>query len=285
MEPREEVLARTRRRINAAKSRQGKCWEDVFGKCDKDNSGYLDLSELTEAVRSGLNVPENAICDYELRTLFNEMDADRSGGVSIEELLNYLQQGYRTPEEIASRAQVRIQRVRKNLKTAFQKVSSNESAVRNLFSKLDFDGDSTLSEYEFKTFVRMNLKLSFWDVNNTDIEDFYKFLDHDGGGIQVEELISFVKSSNAERQQHDRSGGQFSFLDLQPNGQKKRLVKRKTYKQTLLEDSFRSTSLPNLSRLPYTSSITSLGRTHAPKNRFACSAAARMFFGHLEATR
>merc|ERR1719409_1037387 len=90
------------------------------GKCDKDQSGYLYLRELTTAVRTILNVPEYGICDYELRTLFSEMDADRSGGVNIEELLNYLQQGFRTPEEIAARAQVRIQRVRKNLKTAFQ---------------------------------------------------------------------------------------------------------------------------------------------------------------------
>lgn len=274
MEPKDEVLARTRRRINAAKSRQGKSWQDVFGKCDKDQSGYLDFNELSDAVRTGLNVPENAICGYELRTLFNEMDADRSGGVSIEELLNYLQQGFRTPEEIAARAQVRIQRVRKNLKTAFQTVTTNESGIRKLFQKLDMDGDCTLSQYEFKTFVRDHLKLSFWDLNNTDIEDFFKFLDRDGGGIAVEELITFVRSNSSERQH----GGQFSFLDLQPDGQKKRLKTKKTYKQTLLEDSFRSSSLPNLARLPYTSSIVGLGRTHAPMNRFACSAAARMFF-------
>jgi Ca2+-binding EF-hand superfamily protein len=224
-------------------------------------------------VRTTINVPENAICAYELRTLFNEMDKDRSGGVNIEELLVYLAQGPRTPEEIAARAQVRIQRVRKNLKTAFQGIASNESTLRKLFQKLDMDSDSTLSLYEFKTFVRMNLKLSFWDVNNTDIEDFFRYLDRDGSGITADELISFVRNNNLERP------SQFSFLETAPSPQgKKRLVKKKTYKQQLLEDSFRSTSLPNLSRLPHTSSMTSLGRNYAPTSRNTLTMSARMFF-------
>lgn len=276
MESREEVLARTRRRINAAKSRKGMSWQDVFGKCDKDQSGFLDYTEFSEAVRSSLNVPENAICDYELRTLFNEMDADRSGGVNIEELLIYLAQGFRTPEEIAARAQVRIQRVRKNLKAAFQTVASNEMSIRKLFSQLDMDADCSLSLYEFRTFVRMNLKLSFWDISNTDIDDFYKFLDRDGRGISVDELITFVRQNNAERPK------EFSFQDLKKDSStdslRRRQLKKKTYKQQLLEDSFRSTSTPNLSRLPYTPSVVSLGRNYAPTTRNVISMSAKMFF-------
>lgn len=276
MESREEVLARTRRRINAAKSRKGMSWQDVFGKCDKDQSGFLDYTEFSDAVRSSLNVPENAICDYELRTLFNEMDADRSGGVNIEELLMYLAQGSRTPEEIAARAQVRIQRVRKNLKAAFQTVASNEMSIRKLFSQLDMDADCSLSLYEFRTFVRMNLKLSFWDISNTDIDDFYKFLDRDGRGISVDELITFVRQNNAERPKD------FSFQDMKKDSStdslRRRQLKKKTYKQQLLEDSFRSTSTPNLSRLPYTPSVVSLGRNYAPTTRNVISMSAKMFF-------
>lgn len=274
MESKEEVLARTRRRINAAKSRQGKKWQDVFGKCDKDQSGYLDCNELTDAIRTMLNIPANGICDYEIRTLFNEMDSDRSGGVNIEELLNYLTQGFRTPEEIAAREGVRIQRVRKNLKTAFQTVASNEMSLRKLFQRIDMDSDATLSLYEFKNFVRMNLKLSFWDVCNTDIEDFFKFLDRDGQGISVDELIGFVKLNNMDRHK------EFSFLELKhKHGEDKKVVKKKkTYKQELLEDSFRSTSLPNLSRLPYTPTVVSLGRTHLPRGRNTLSMSAQMFF-------
>lgn len=273
MESREEVLNRTRRRINAAKARLNKTWKDVLARCDKDNSGFLDYKELEFAVRTELNVPENAICQYELRTLFKAMDADSSGGVNIEELLNYLAQGFRTPQEIAARAQVRIQRVRKNLKTAFQTVATNESNMRKLFSKLDMDSDASLSLYEFKTFVRMNLKLSFWDVNNTDIEEFYVFLDKNGQGISVEELMAFVKTNNGERPK------EFSFLEgLAVNPNDTRCKRKKTFKQTLLEDSFRSTSLPNLSRLPYTSTMVGMGRNCGPRGRNSLDKAAQQFF-------
>merc|ERR1711865_498946 len=150
---------------------------------------------------------------------------------------------------------VRIQRVRKNLKTAFQTVATNESNLRKLFAKLDMDSDASLSLYEFKTFVRMNLKLSFWDVNNTDIDEFYHYLDKDGQGISVDELMSFVKSNSGERPK------EFSFLEgLAVDARDMRCKKKKTFKQTLLEDSFRSTSLPNLSRLPYPSTLVGMGR-------------------------
>merc|ERR1719171_2825999 len=104
LEPQQEILARTRRRINAAKARRAMSWQDVFGKCDKDQSGYLDIHELVDAVREALKVPENTICNYELRVLFNEMDTDKSGGVSIEELLDYLDHGKVTPEEAEAKA-------------------------------------------------------------------------------------------------------------------------------------------------------------------------------------
>lgn len=281
MESKAEILGRTRRRINAARSRQGKSWEDVFGKCDKDNSGYLDYHELSGAVRETLGIPQIAICDYEMRLLFAEMDADKSGGVNIEELLDYLQQGFRTEEEIANRAMVRIQRVRKNLKMAFQKMATNEMALRKLFTRLDMDSDCNLSPYEFKTFVRLTLKLSFWDVNNTDIDDFYNFLDKDGGGISVDELISFVKTNHTERPK------EFSFVDLRPSSPsgtmgspmaQKKLQKRKTHKQQLLEESFRSTSLPDLIRVRSTPSVVSLGREFVPTTRNTLSLSAKMFF-------
>lgn len=161
MESRGTVLANTRRKINAAKSRLQKSWEDVFGSCDKDKSGSLDYREFEEGVRTILNLPANAVCHNDLLTIFNEIDVDGSGGVNIEELLGYLTKGYRTPEEIASRAQVRIQRVRRALKMAFQNLATNDAALKKLFYKVDMDGDSSLSLYEFKTFVRMELKLSF----------------------------------------------------------------------------------------------------------------------------
>merc|ERR1712224_832765 len=82
---------------------------------------------------------------------------------------------------------------------AFQSLGKNEMTIRKLFNKLDMDSDRTLSFYEFRTFVRMDLKLSFWDVCNTDLEDLFKFIDKDGHGITVEEMYGFVKSSHQDK--------------------------------------------------------------------------------------
>lgn len=274
MESRADVLARTRRRINAAKSRLRKTWEDVFGHCDKDRSGCLELHEFEWAVREMLNVPENGLCRYELKMLFNEIDADGSGGVSLEELMSYLANGYRSPEEIASRAQVRIQRVRRCLKMAFQSLGTNDAQMRKLFVKLDLDSDSSLSLHEFQAFVRMELKLSFWDLTNSDIDEFYKSLDNNRGqGVTVDELLSFVKTNCAGKQPKE-----FSFMTIAPSGRSQKLAKKKTFKQTLLQDTFRSSSLPDLSRMRYTASVVSLGRGGMPATRSSLSKSSQMFF-------
>jgi hypothetical protein len=206
------------------------------------------------------------------------MDSDKSGGVNIEEMLNFLTQGFRTAEEVQARAQVRIQRVRKNLKQAFQALTKNEMSIRKLFSKLDFDGDKTLSMYEFKAFVRTDLKLNFWDICNTDIEDFFNYLDRDGGGaIDVDELMSFVKTNHSEGRRINTSFGAESPVGS-PSFTSMKKKTKKTYKQLLLEDSFRSASLPNLSRMAYTPSVVSLGRDCAPTNRSCLQLSAKMFF-------
>lgn len=287
MESSHEICARTRRRICAAKNRRfTNSWEEVFSKCDKDQSGFLDYHEFKGAVRSVLGVPENAICDYEMRTLFNEMDDDHSGGVNLEEMLNYLTQGYRRPEEIAARRAVRVERVRKNMKQAFQNVASNEMSVRKLFAKLDFDGDNTLSSHEFKAFVRRDLKLSFWDINNTDIEDFFHFLDADkSDSISVDELVAFVKTNHNNIREEAKANAQPQNVNLTMANSLRpsmaRSLKKKTYKQQLLEDSFRSTSLPDLSRMRYTSSVISLGRNYAPTGRSALNLDAQRFFRQM----
>lgn len=280
MDPKAESLAQTRRKINAAKARLQKSWEDVFGKCDKDKSGTLEFREFEEAVRKVLNINQNGLGENQLRAIFQEIDADRSGGVNIEELLNYLTKGYRTQEEIASRARIRIQRVRRALKMAFATLGTSDAALRRLFVKVEMDSDHTLSMYEFKSFVRMELKLSFWEVNNTDVDEFYIFLDRDGsGGITINELLGFVKTNNAGRPGSAPNGRVEAFSFAGPSRPSSATVKKKkTFKQTLLEDAFRSASLPDLSRMRYTASVVSQGRGRMPATRSSLAKDSQMFF-------
>lgn len=280
MDPKAQSLVLTRRKINAAKARLQKSWKDVFGTCDKDNSGTLDFPEFEEAVRKVLNINPNGLGQYELRTIFQEIDADRSGGVDIEELLNYLTKGPRTEEEIASRARMRIQRVRRALKMAFATLGTCDAALRRLFVKVDMDSDNTLSMYEFQSFVRMELKLSFWEVNNSDVDEFYKFMDkNSSGSITIDELLAFVKTNNTGRPNSAPNGRVEAFSFAEPSRPSSAVVKKKkTFKQTLLEDSFRSASLPDLSRMRYTASVVSQGRGVMPATRSSLAKDSQMFF-------
>lgn len=270
METEEEVLARVRRRLNAAKARSKLTLEQFFDACDKNKSGSLDYGELQKAVRSTLNVPAHCVCDYELKLLFQRIDADGRGGIDLAELIEYLAHGIKRPEDEAKRYALRMQRVRKNLQMGFQKLSAKERgemAIRKLFNKIDMDGEGKLSLFEFNFFVRNTLKLSRWDVMNEDLEQFYKFMDKNNDGVDVMELLTFIRNNDKDRM-HD-----FSFYE---DRKTVKAEKKLTYRQQLLE--LRPSSSPSsirpsdpagepLAVLRPSSSFMNLGRSREPACR------------------
>lgn len=242
METDAQVLSRVRRRLNAAKVQSKMSLEQLFNACDHNKSGSLDIKELEHAVRCVLKVPDTTVCHYELKLLYHTMDTDKKGGltesgarekggVDIAELFAYLAQGSRRPEDEEARKSQRLQRVRKNLQMGFQKLSAKERgemAIRKLFNRIDLDGEGKLSPFEFNYFVRNGLKLSRWDVMNEDLVNFYKVLDVDGDGLEVEELIDFIKGNNRKV----KEGGDFSMYEGRSAPKAER---KKTHKQVLEE--------------------------------------------------
>jgi Ca2+-binding EF-hand superfamily protein len=255
METDEQVLARVRRRLNAAKARSSLTLEQLFNACDKNQSGTLDISELKYAVRVVLKVPPATVCEHEIKILFNFMDRDKaghyldkSGGVDLAELFEYLAHGSKGNVDEAKHKAKRLQRVHKNIQMGFQQLrlrDKGEMAVRKLFSKLDMDGEGKLSLFEFSTFVRHGLKLSRWDVMNEDLMQFYKHLDKNGDGVDVDELIYFIRTSDKDM------GQEYSFSH---NLHSPKVEKKKTYRQQL-QELRPSSSTPNLS----------FGRSNSPR--------------------
>jgi len=247
METEAQVLARVRRRLNAAKARCSLTVEQLFNACDKNNSGTLDLNELKYAIRIVLKVPPSTVCEYEVKMLFNYMDRDKAGhfmdkggGVDLAELFEYLAHGSQGNVDEAKHKAKRLQRVHKNIQMGFQQLrlrDKGEMAVRKLFSKLDMDGEGKLSPFEFNHFVRNGLKLSRWDVMNEDLMNFYKHLDKNGDGVDVDEVISFIRTTD--------KGGEQDFTFMEPVHVPK-VAHKKTYKQ-VLSDLRPSSSAPNLS--------------------------------------
>mmetsp|Transcript_70654 Transcript_70654/g.169310 ORF Transcript_70654/g.169310 Transcript_70654/m.169310 type:complete len:288 (-) Transcript_70654:124-987(-) len=261
LESRDEVLSRVRRRLNAARVQKGMSWESLFKECDANNSGTLDWKEMKVMARNVLGVPTQTVCEYELKVLFGEIDKDGSGSIDVAEMLEYLQHGSRRPEDEAARFEVRIERVRRNVQMAFQKLGSSEAEIRNLFKLVDMDDSCRLSQYEFNFFVRHDLGMSRWHIKNSDLDDFYRYLDKDGDGIDVDELLSYVKQA---RKHKDTIGAQ-AFYKAPINAPHSRR-KRKTFKEEL-EESFRKSDSQPMLRLGMP--FASLGRDRPPTTRSA----------------
>jgi len=245
METDDQVLARVRRRLNAAKARCSLTLEQLFNACDANQSGSLDLGELKYAIRVVLHVPPSCVTEYEVKLLFHHMDQDKkgglldkAGGVEIAELFEYLAHGKQVKDPAREKAK-KLQRVHKNLQMGFQQLrlkDRGEMGIRKLFAQLDMDGEGRLSPFEFNHFVRVGLKLSRWDVLNNDLMHFYKHLDRNGDGLDVDELIAFMRSNDKDRAR------EFSFMEEESVP---KCEKKKTYKQ-VLQELRPSTSMPNL---------------------------------------
>merc|ERR1719235_1883405 len=223
-------------------------------------------------MRSILKVSSTSVNDRELKILFRMLDNDGSGDIELAELLNYLQRGKRTPEEEAARRDRYVQRVRKALNLAFGRLSTNEHDVKALFKKIDADGGGTLSFFEFETFVRFDLKVSTFSVKTSDLKSFYAYLDADHNGLEVEELLSFLKEAKKRTRVFDKRPKSAPGVFARS---------RPTYGQTLQDRAFQMTIDPALANtkggnLPFSASFTNLGRTRPGVTRLAAATAASM---------
>eukprot|EP00929_Paragymnodinium_shiwhaense_P015982 TRINITY_DN12408_c0_g1_i1.p1 TRINITY_DN12408_c0_g1~~TRINITY_DN12408_c0_g1_i1.p1 ORF type:complete len:340 (-),score=67.87 TRINITY_DN12408_c0_g1_i1:73-948(-) len=260
-----DIVSRVRRKINAARMRSNQSWEELFMVADKNRDGIVTYSELSRLVRDKLKLPTQTIPEFELKMLFQDVDQDGSNTVDIAELFEYVQHGKKRPEDEAARLKQRLRRVQKTLAMAFQKLNTgqNEADMRKLFKKLDMDASNRLTLYEFNTFVRMDLKLSRWDVRNGDVTDFFNFLDRNRDGIDVYELMAYIAKNEKDR----AKVGAHCFYEA-PDMPKAR--KMKTYRQQLHDGIRRSESLPALNLRP---PFVSLGRNSRPTTRIGCNMA------------
>jgi len=220
------ILQAVRTKLNAAKARKGLSWAQLFKLCDADGSGTLDFAELIVAVRKVLGVLEQTVCIYDLKVLFGTLDMDGGGDIALSEFVGFLQHGPVDERTEAYHKETKIRKVRKRLQEVFRRRAGNEYQIRLLFKRVDADGEGSLDMSEFTFFIRKELKQTEADISSSDLKAFYKFLDEDGGGLEVEEVIQFVCGTGSAKPKDAQS------VQLRPTF-REQLLKRATTPPTL----------------------------------------------------
>eukprot|EP00928_Gymnodinium_smaydae_P039697 TRINITY_DN27055_c0_g1_i1.p1 TRINITY_DN27055_c0_g1~~TRINITY_DN27055_c0_g1_i1.p1 ORF type:complete len:320 (-),score=65.81 TRINITY_DN27055_c0_g1_i1:8-847(-) len=271
MESREDCAFRARRRLNAAKAFRGYSWEEVFSRVDPRRIGQLTVADLRGVVRNSLGISERTVCEHDLRMLFSVMDKDGSNSVDLSELMDYLAQGTKRKVDEEAQAEVKLRRAHRNLRLALNNsIPAGHQDMRQVFENADLDDDNRMSLYEWQQFVRGTLKLTIWDLSNSDMDSVYAFLNKSGEGLTLQDLVRFVKAVDG-----DGKSKEFTFYDA-PERKANFVSRRKTltYRQQL-EGEAAERLLPSLRS---STSFVSLGRVKPPKYRAALSTGAIRFF-------
>jgi len=225
-------------------------WDELFLSADKDRSKSLDAKELTEVVREKLHIPESSLPDHELQVVFAEIDMDKTGNISGPEFSRFVSRGPRNPEEEAKLFAIRVQRVHRNLRLGMRNYKTDDAAVRKLFDRIDRGCDGRISMHELMNFVRDDLKLTKWDVFESEMKAFYKSMDCNNDGLDVNELVQLIRHTRRTNQKPGQID-KFSFVE-DTSVSSSQLRRRPTYRTQLLSE-----------RMPKSQSAVELGKSRS----------------------
>ncbi|CAE7396377.1 cysK [Symbiodinium sp. CCMP2592] len=191
--PREKVIAAT-----------------LIGKVSrKEEIKACDVQSPFNVLREKLRIPDTTLPDHEIQVVFCEIDLDKTGAISGPEFSKFVSRGPLNPEEEAKLFAVRVKRVHRNLRLGFRNYKTDDAAVRRLFDRIDRGGDGRISMHELMGFVREDLKLTKWDVFESEMKAFYKSMDDNGDGLDANELVKFIRhtrAANGKQNQRSQTG-------------------------------------------------------------------------------
>eukprot|EP00439_Symbiodinium_sp_Y106_P080202 s351_g18.t5 len=191
--PREKVIAAT-----------------LIGKISrKEEIKACDVQSPFNVLREKLRIPDTTLPDHEIQVVFCEIDIDKTGAISGPEFSRFVSRGPLNPEEEAKLFAVRVKRVHRNLRLGFRNYKTDDAAVRRLFDRIDRGGDGRISMHELMGFVREDLKLTKWDVFESEMKAFYKSMDDNGDGLDANELVKFIRhtrAANGKQNQRNQTG-------------------------------------------------------------------------------
>lgn len=198
-----ELLRKIRSRINMSSYRQMSTtgapdWRALFTKYDRDRSGLLEYTEIRDAVRTDMKISPSDISEPDIRWLFKILDEDGSGSVTITELLAFL---HTTEKQLTRpRKEVTDAGVRRKLIGAAVKNNLDWGDWRGIFQRYDAQGSGSIKLGELRMAMRRDVKLSQWDLSETELRHLFTRLEEEGaGGVTATALVDFLKQEDEEK--------------------------------------------------------------------------------------
>ncbi|MFZ3128785.1 MAG: EF-hand domain-containing protein [Rhodoferax sp.] len=146
----------------------------MFTKVDADSSGSVDQTELQTMLADMTQKTGSTVSSTDSEKLFSQMDSNADGKLSSDELAQGMQSILPPPPSTMDFAQSRASE------------SSQDSAGDDLFSKVDTDGDGSVSQAEMQTLMDKMSKNGSSSASSTSgtsgSTDKFAQLDTDGNG-------------------------------------------------------------------------------------------------------
>ena len=155
-------------------------WTELFKTFDTDGSGSLEVYEFIDAVRS-TGISDDDMSNMEIRQLFRHVDADRSGEVDGAEFATWLQ-GMEDKIQRDSSVGSQMSGWQTVIDTFVKKCDARVTKMgwQAMFKKHDDDGNGELDQSEFIQAVRT--ECPNLEVGDSELEEMFGIIDHDGGG-------------------------------------------------------------------------------------------------------
>mmetsp|Transcript_10592 Transcript_10592/g.26943 ORF Transcript_10592/g.26943 Transcript_10592/m.26943 type:complete len:249 (-) Transcript_10592:22-768(-) len=170
----------------------------LFSRADRDHNGVITLPEFITSCRKDMRLSKQVACDGSLREMFEALDEDGSGAITLGELHSFLNRGRENEQSYIDVMRKKAARMHRNFAISLRRCGKTLPEIQRLFNKFDRDGNSFVSFHEYESAVRFDLKLSKWDVSDSDLKVLWQYLDADGSGyLDVHEFVNFIKQVKA----------------------------------------------------------------------------------------
>eukprot|EP01038_Epipyxis_sp_PR26KG_P008719 gene8719-11781_t len=185
----DDIISRVRKSISR-NTRQGKDIEQAFSNADKDGNGEVDAEELISALRV-IGIP---LTRDEARKIVTKYSMN-GRSMKFKEFIRAFNFSASADDEPNEDLQLILARIRSIISDRLGSGANAARKLKELFEKIDADGDGEVSQREFKEIMK-TFKV---ELNTDEINGLFRRFDFSGNGtLGYTEFIKLVDFSKGQ---------------------------------------------------------------------------------------